>query len=259
MTSRTQAWVLSFALLLIASTAKGITYGQADEDRHPYVGALIANYTGSGPALLCSGTLIAPTVFLTAAHCTAYLQSLGIDEVWVTFDAQYTSSSTLIPGTMHTNPAYTWRQSDPGDVAVVVLSSEPVGISPAGLPTQSLLDQLEKSHALRGQTFTAVGYGSLQPNIGGGPPTFTYPDVRKYSVSTFDALNPAWLRLSQNPARGNGGACYGDSGGPIFFGNTETVVAITITGDAMCRATNVTYRLDTPSVRKFLSEYVTLP
>jgi hypothetical protein len=44
-------------------------------------------------------------------------------------------------------------------------------------------------------------------------------------------------------------------------GATETniVAATTITGDFMCRATNVDYRLDTPSARGFLGQYVTLP
>jgi len=37
------------------------------------------------------------------------------------------------------------------------------------------------------------------------------------------------------------------------------VAAITITGDAMCRATNVDYRLDTASARAFLGQYVSLP
>jgi hypothetical protein len=40
---------------------------------------------------------------------------------------------------------------------------------------------------------------------------------------------------------------------------TAIVAAITITGDFMCRATNVTYRMDTPSARAFLGHYVTLP
>ena len=66
-----------------------------------------------------------------------------------------------------------------------------------------------------------------------------------------------------NPALGDGGTCYGDSGGPNFLGagSTETniVAATTITGDAMCRATNVVYRLDTASARSFLSRFVALP
>jgi hypothetical protein len=37
------------------------------------------------------------------------------------------------------------------------------------------------------------------------------------------------------------------------------VAGTTITGDSMCRATNVDYRMDTPSARAFLGQYVTLP
>jgi hypothetical protein len=36
-------------------------------------------------------------------------------------------------------------------------------------------------------------------------------------------------------------------------------VAITITGDSVCRSTNVDYRLDTASARAFLAPFVALP
>ncbi len=62
-----------------------------------------------------------------------------------------------------------------------------------------------------------------------------------------------------NPATGNGGTCYGDSGGPNFLGTTNVIAGITITGDMVCRSTNVVYRLDTESARTFLAAYVTLP
>lgn len=61
-----------------------------------------------------------------------------------------------------------------------------------------------------------------------------------------------------NPSTGDGGACYGDSGGP-HFGNTSVIAAITVTGDAWCRATDVDYRMDTESARSYLSQFVTLP
>jgi hypothetical protein len=82
-----------------------------------------------------------------------------------------------------------------------------------------------------------------------------------YAFSSFNSINGAWLRLSQNNATGNGGTCYGDSGGPNFFKvNGVTIIgAITITGDAVCESTNVDYRLDTDSARGFLSAYVALP
>jgi hypothetical protein len=64
---------------------------------------------------------------------------------------------------------------------------------------------------------------------------------------------PGYLRLSQNSARGNGGTCYGDSGGPNFLGagSTETdfIAGITITGDSLCKSTHVIYRFDTESAR----------
>ncbi len=80
---------------------------------------------------------------------------------------------------------------------------------------------------------------------------------------TLHAINKAWLRISMNPSLGDGGTCYGDSGGPNFLGagSTETniVAAVTVTGDTMCRSTNVVYRLDTQSARSFLGQFVTLP
>ena len=64
-----------------------------------------------------------------------------------------------------------------------------------------------------------------------------------------------------NPSTGNGGTCYGDSGGPHFLGgvNSNLVVSTTITGDAPCRSTDKTYRLDTASARNFLDDFVDLP
>ena len=64
---------------------------------------------------------------------------------------------------------------------------------------------------------------------------------------------------SMNPATGNGGTCYGDSGGPNFLGTTDVIAGTTITGDTNCRSTNVDYRLDTASARQFLARFVPLP
>jgi len=38
----------------------------------------------------------------------------------------------------------------------------------------------------------------------------------------------------------DGGTCYGDSGGPHFLGDSNKIVSLTVTGDAWCRATDVT-------------------
>lgn len=238
------------AFLACTGAALAITYGEPDGGRHPNVGALLAPTAYSdGTWVTCSGTLIAPAVFLTAAHCDQ-----GVERVAVTFDSDYDAATgTEHWGTWHADPAYTQRQNDPHDLAVVVLDAPVAGIAPALLPAAGSLAGLRV-----GTAFTAVGYGAQSVTIEQGP-TFHYADVRYVAVGSLRAVNPSWLRISMNPATGDGGTCYGDSGGPNFLGSSNVLAATTITGDAMCRATNVVYRLDTASARSFLEDFVTLP
>jgi V8-like Glu-specific endopeptidase len=246
---------ITAVMLVLSSGAGAITYGVPDGNGHPEVGALLAQQAFSdGTWEECSGTLIAPRVFLTAAHCDE-----GVDRVAVTFDSVYDpAKGTTYWGTWQADPAYNQSQSDPHDIAVVVLDKAVNGISPARLPRAGSLDSLAGD-----QQFTSVGYGAQSVTNGPGGKTYHYADIRYVSTGTLNSINPAWLRISQNPATGNGGTCYGDSGGPNFLGagSTETniVAATTITGDTPCRATNVDYRLDTASARDFLADYVALP
>ena len=254
------ALAVMILLTIAVSPAWAITYGKLDGDGHPNVGIMVAELETPGvKEMICSGALIAPTVYLTAAHCTGYLASLGISDVWVSFDSEFIAGSTLIHGTMHTNPAFDQAQNDPGDIAVIVLDEPIVGVTPATLPRKGQFDRLERQGKLRGQRFTAVGYGSQERSNGGGPPTFGPTDTRMVAISTYRALNPTWLRLSQNPATGDGGTCYGDSGGPNLLGDSSLIAGLTVTGDTACRATNVIYRLDTVSARSFLVDFVPLP
>ena len=69
---------MALAILLAAGMASAITYGHPDGNRHPYVGALVGA-DEQGEFVFCSGTLIAPDVFLTAAHCTAAIEQFGFD------------------------------------------------------------------------------------------------------------------------------------------------------------------------------------
>ncbi|HKB94270.1 MAG TPA: trypsin-like serine protease [Gaiellaceae bacterium] len=243
------------AILVVATAAEAITYGVPDGNGHPEVGALLAQQAFSdGTWEECSGTLIAPRVFLTAAHCDE-----GVSRVAVTFDSSYEyPNGTTYWGTWHADPNYNQTQSDPQDLAVVVLDKAVKGITPAQLPAAGSLDGLSGD-----QQFTSVGYGAQSVTSGPGGKTFHYADIRYVSTGTLNSITPSWLRISQNPATGNGGTCYGDSGGPNFLGagsgETRIVAGTTITGDTPCRSTNVDYRLDTPSARWFLGRYVTLP
>ena len=150
----------------------------------------------------------------------------------------------------------------PHDIAVVLLDGAPAGFTPAELPSVGLLDRLKAAHVLDDRVFTAVGYGLVRDTKTGGPHGFSDPDgVRRYALQTAQSLTGQWLTLSMQPSTGDGGTCYGDSGGPHFLGGVQSdlIVSITVTGDAMCRATDTTYRVDTASARAFLGEHVELP
>jgi Trypsin len=245
---------LATSLAILASlaavpSAGAITYGSLDGDAHPNVGGLVAAQAYSdGTWIYCSGTLISPTVFLTAAHCAEG------DRVRVTFASAYQDGDKVYWGSWHANPLYDQAQSDPHDIAVVVFDKPVKGITPARLPAADSLSNLSSS-----QLFTPVGYGANEVTNGPGGHTYVYDDVRRVATGTLNATNPAWLRISMNPSTGNGGTCYGDSGGPNFLGTTDIVAATTITGDSVCRSTNVVYRVDTASARSFLAQYVALP
>jgi Trypsin len=264
---RAVAILVAILSVLVASSqaAFGIVYGEFDGNRHPNVGAFIIQRDGEFRRL-CSGTLIAPDVFLTASHCTAALTSLGIpaDAVWVTFDPVFEQDSELIPGTAHTHPEFGFSGpggvSDPHDVAVIVLDN-PVGIQPAQLPEQGLLDELKSAHALDDRVFAAVGYGTVRETRKGGPAGILRNTERRFALQSALSLQQAWLTLSMNQATGDGGTCFGDSGGPHFLGGetSNLIVSITVTGDTVCKATDKTYRIDTPPARDFLDDFVDLP
>jgi len=238
--------VLAFAA---AAPAGAITFGSADGSGHPNVGGLVAAQAYSdGTWIYCSGTLISPTVFLTAAHCAEG------DRVRVSFSSAYQDGDKVYAGTWHADPAYDQAQSDPHDIAVVVLDKAVKGITPARLPTAASLSNLSGT-----QQFTSVGYGAYEVTNQPGGHQYLYNDVRGVATGTLNSTNKAWLRISMNPSHGDGGTCYGDSGGPNFLGTSDIVAATTITGDSVCRSTNVVYRLDTASARNFLRQYVTLP
>lgn len=246
------------SLALSASPSWAITYGVPDGSTHPEVGALIADHAYSdGTWAYCSGTLISATVFVTAAHCG----DPGQTTARVTFSTHYADGDKTYTGRYVADPLYSGVESDPHDLAVVVFTKAITNIAPARLPSAGLLDQLKASGALKTAAFTAVGYGSYAPQPAPGGHTYVYDDMRQQVSGSFNSLTGAWLRLSQNPATGDGGTCYGDSGGPNFLGDATSnlLVATTISGDSVCRATNVDYRLDTPPARAFLSQFVALP
>lgn len=233
-------------------------------NRFASVGALLYDFdrngTLNGDDEDCTGSLISSTVFLTAAHCVEFLPKTA--QLYVSFAPDlYASGIKVIAATGFTfDPAYGHDNADLHDLAVVILPAKATtGMATYNLPVAGYLSAISAKGALSKGTFYNVGYGT--GNTSTGKPGFPYDGVRKVSVSQFSALEPNWLQLLMNTnATGTGGDCYGDSGGPKFLtSDPTTVVATVTTGDYVCRATTKDYRLDTPSARAFLGQFVALP
>jgi secreted trypsin-like serine protease len=242
---------------LFVAPAQAITYGTEDGRLHPYVGGIVEQDSSSVwfGTPYCSGSLVSPTVFVTAAHCGGY------DRVPVSFDTTIAPGSKLHWGTWYQHPSYYGGEDNPNDVAVVVLD-KPVKMSTyARIARVGLLDEMKAAGTLNQSTiFTSVGYGSQEDEPPHGDFQFTYLDTREWAIGTFNSLGKGYMTISQNPHTGDGGTCYGDSGGPQFLGDQSSnlQVSVTVTGDVFCKSTNKVQRLDIASVQGWLSQFVAL-
>jgi len=255
------------------------------------VGAFMALWDNTGDGVpdrfdwVCSGTMIDRDTYLTAAHCTddwpagtrfyvsleQNVQSLldaaaakGLTPAQTA--AAFVQAGQAVEGDTHQDPGFPGNSSDAHDIGVIDFATrqtDPLDVwsfTPATLPTAGQLDQLG-SRALDAASWLVVGYGTQEAVRGPGGHTHPGGGVRMKAPVDFNALNKTWVRLAMTAPQGNGGACYGDSGGPNFvtLGGKRVLAATTITGDTPCYATNVTYRVDTQSARSFLAPYVKLP
>ena len=262
-----KASILALLVLILAAgalPAAAITNGELDGELHRNVG-LMAAFKDDVYQWRCSGTLIDEEVFLTAGHC---LED-GVDRVRIWFESDLSdltdySAGTAIEGSPVLNPYYAWVWPDPHDVGLVILDEAVDGITPALLPAMpeahelALLDQLKEGGTLaggygndskEGVSFRSVGYGG---NLASWQPLeIGYDLIRRVSESEYVALTKYYLHLSQKAVFDEGGSCFGDSGGPIFWDDgagNEIVVAVTSTGDGACVATGLDYRIDTHEI-----------
>lgn len=257
------AVALSFGLL--ASPALAQTGAAVEDgDGHPNVGALLGQGLDGGLFIVCSGTLVAPRVFLTASHCTSFLERIGQTRAYVTFDPNFGRNApiqtTPYVGDVITNPAYK-AAAYRNDASLVLLDDPVVGITPAVIAPVGFLDTLREEGKIRSAAFTNVGYGSSEmlvvPKSG---PTFPFDGIRKWTISGFHALTQLQIHLNQNLARGVEGTGYGDSGGPTFVDTASgpVVISVVSTGDVPCYATSVNQRVDLADVQAFLAPYLAM-
>lgn len=253
--------IVLIILLLTTLPAAAITNGEDDGEVHPNVG-LMAAFIDGEYQWRCSGTLVAPRVFLTAGHCVGD----GATEASVWFESNMTEDEFYpaggLPGTPVPHDLYEWVGGDPHDVGVVILDEAVTDILPATLPSPELLDQLKKDRILEGGYeegvfFRSVGYGGALESW--PPPVLTYEKIRQWSESEYVALTKIHLHLTQKAVFDESGSCFGDSGGPVFWDDpdgNEIIVAVTSSGDGQCVATGFNYRVDIPESLDWIEEQV---
>ena len=261
---------------ILAASGSAITGGQYDGNGHPFVGL-----TDNGE-FACSGTLLSPTVMLTAAHCFSGSTSTfgtnsatGAPLVRVSFDPNLINTPRDQRfwqfGTYYADPSFT-PGAGPGllgfashDVALIVFTAAGCTV-PSGqngacgpipsattlgqygrLPAQGAVDALAQKAAI-----DIVGFGQQSFVRGGGPcagpcsprlgAAFTRFVAHTTLIASNDRIASTFIKLQSN----NGAVCFGDSGGPDMPAGTRTVLAVNSFGaNAMCTGPSYSYRVDT--------------
>jgi hypothetical protein len=253
------ATVAAVALGSAAASALAVINGSPDNGRHPYVGTAVWFPTGNEADgfELCSGSLVSPTVFVTAAHCFPEGAHVLVDlEEDALGDLHRTGFGSAVPGTAHPDPDWSsgtqgLAHLDRNDLAVVVLDG-------AGLPQlagrYATLPRLGYDDSLpNNQQVEIVGYG-LQSTKSQAFGTRVVASAKV--VPGGGATSDGFLKLSSSPGFG-GATCNGDSGGPDLQAGTDVVLAISSYGaTTSCNAVEYSQRMDTAGALGFVSSFL---
>jgi Trypsin len=239
------------AVLTLSPASKAVTGGQPDGNRHPYVGLV------TDQEQVCSGSLVSPTRFITAAHCF----STSGQQVQVTIhpDGPFASNPGFAQGRWFPHPDFCREctSGDPNfavnDIAVVVLDEPLAAERYARLPDLGVVDSLQD-----GQELTVVGYGVQDFEVGAGGAQPSAGFTRFFAPVELVGDNPVsdtFVRSRLDPETGGGGACFGDSGGPVLVEDTVLAVNSFVTSE-LCTGDTFAHRLDLQSSQGFLAQFL---
>lgn len=257
-----------------------ITYGERDNGEHPYVGVLLFVQDGVG-YYSCTGTLLSPTVMLTAGHCVEGESGEANEITYVRFteealagigdypstqawlDAEWVEAEEVIAHHLYDNFS---AFPDTYDIGIVILSQPVVMATYGELAPLGYFDS-KSVKELKRTLFEPVGYGlqysaPVQSNRPFPPDDFArYKGLQSFiniGSATGGDLN---VKFTNNPGLGNGsgGTCSGDSGGPILINDTDIIVAVNSYGIApYCKGNDYAFRADIEETHDFVGEYLDL-
>lgn len=278
---RTRLAVLTVGIVVAlaagaARPAWAITGNYEKDFEHDFVGLLVF-YTDPDPETgdpfshRCSGSLISPTVIVTAGHCTA-----GVDNGRVYFQQSVapnydpnafgglggdeTTGYPYLNGiTFSRADNYGAFQSFPEtrDVGVVILDAPYT--PPSGrfgvLPEPGAIDAYAASTRKKEDIlFRTSGYGVSDLD----PRTVSFRErltAVGYLVESTSSITPYNLKTTSNAAKDKGGSCSGDSGGPVFFEGTDVIAAVVSFGfNPQCKGLDFSYRIDRQPVLDWIND-----
>ena len=251
-----------FLTALVCNPTFAITGKFVRDFEHPFVG-LAVFYDATGEFIgRCSGSLLSPSLFLTAGHCIEGATSARVyfqQDAGAHYDpVTQLDPVTGYPETCLTQPCTTSSEligfgypagfPDTRDAALLVLD-EPIVLSEYGtLAAAGTLDALATRRGHQAIEFTVSGYGLSYTNPA---VTVSFRErlmASQQLVNLTSALTGGFnLQTTNNPGI-CGGSCFGDSGGPVFYGSQSSNLIVGITSFGLsanvCAGVDFAYRTD---------------
>jgi hypothetical protein len=253
--------------------AQAITGDAVPDVEHPYVGVVMM-FDANGAAIQgCSGSLLTDTVFLTAGHCLTTpdpARAVASARIWFEQDAGAgydPATGSPAPSGFPVRggvPASTFHRYGTGavtppqtyDAGLVILDAPVTTVYPdltryASLAEPGTLEEYVAANPA-GATMTLSGYGASQ--LAGAPGQLVDGRSRLTADTDVVGLNTAQtgaynVELAGAGAEGGGGgACFGDSGGPLLLPGTDVTTGVTSSGSSTCTGPFLSYRTDTEPV-----------